>query len=191
MTKMAPKAKKAVKKVATMSKQSVSIDMVKEAVMALGDRNGSTIKSILNFLMRNMKVKQSSRTLVILAIGRAVRAGILAKKLPNTFVIRDPSAKTKGVTPMKSRKRKAKRSKKISVKSGKKRRRRNRKRTTLKKVKSRKSMKKRRNRRKAAKKSKARRSRKTKKTTVQSSTTSMSKRPVRRAARGKTYRKYF
>ena len=187
---MAPKARKSNKarRAAGGSKKSVSIEMVREAVAALGDRNGSTINAILNYLVRTKKVSPTSRTLVILAIGRACREGSMAKKSPNTFVLR-AGGKRKASSP-KRRKRKAKRARKSRAKSASKRRRRQRKRRNLKKKGKRST--KRRNR-KAARKSKktrkARRSRKqTPKAVKRPAAKAMRRRPVRKAARRINYR---
>lgn len=178
------------KKVGGKSKQSVNIDMVKEAVVSLGDRNGSTIKSILNYLMKTKNISASSRTLVILAIGRGVRSGVLAKKTPNTFGLDDGKMKS---SPAKSRKRKTKRSRKTTAKSSTKRRRQRRtqrKRKSLKKRSRKASKKIRKVRRKRQTKRKARRSRpKTTKAIVKPVSAPMRRRqPIRKAARGKNYR---
>ncbi|CAB4008387.1 ---NA--- [Paramuricea clavata] len=187
---MAPKARKSNKarRSAGGAKKSVSIEMVKEAVAALGDRNGSTINAIFNYLVRTKKVSQSSRTLVILAIGRACREGSMAKKSPKSFVLR-AGGKRKASSP-KRRKRKAKRARKSTAKkSASKRRRRQRKRRTLKKKAKRST--KRRSRKTASKSAKktrkARRSQKPKAFKRPAAKT-MRGRPVRRAARRINYR---
>ena len=188
---MAPKARKSnkAKRSTGGSKKSVSIEMVKQAVAALGDRNGSTINAIFNYLVRTNKVSQSSRTLVILALGRACREGSMAKKAPNTFVLQ-AGGKRKVSSP-KRRKRKGKRARKSTAKSASKRRRRQRKRRNLKKKTKRSA--KRRNRktaRKSAKKTrKARRSRKpAAKAFKRPAAKPMRRRPVRKAARRINYR---
>ena len=187
---MAPKARKSMKarRSATGSKKSVSIEMVKQAVAALGDRNGSTINAIFNYLVRTNKVSASSRTLVILALGRACRDGSMAKKAPGTFVLQ-AGGKRKAASP-KRRKRKAKRARKSRAKSASKRRRRQTKRKNLKK-KTKRSTKKRSRKpaRKSAKKSKKARSGKpARKAFKRPVAKSVRRRPVRRAARRINYR---
>ncbi|XP_028408070.1 late histone H1-like [Dendronephthya gigantea] len=188
---MAPKARKSKKAVRSAggSKKSVSIEMVKQAVAALGDRNGSTINAIFNYLVRTKKVSAASRTLVILALGRACRDGSMAKKAPGTFVLQ-AGGKRKAASP-KRRKRKAKRARKSRAKSASKKRRRQRKRKNLKK-KAKRSTKKRSRKpaRKSMKKSrKARRSRKpAQKAFRRPAAKSVRRRPVRRAARRINYR---
>ena len=187
---MAPKAKKssAMKK-RSGNKKGVSIEMVKQAITALGDRNGSSIKAIFNWLVSNKKVSASSRTLVILAIGRGVRDGTIAKKTPKTFVVRVGGAKRKA-----SPKKRSKRSRKSSAKKTSKRRGQKKRKSLKKKRKStkRKSAKKsKRSAKKTQRKQKAKRSRKTKKTARPQPAMTKSRRPLRKAARGKSYRQYY
>ena len=99
---------------------SVTTSMIQEAVAALSERNGSSAKSIFNYLVKTNRVRATSRAEVSLFIGRAVKAGSLAMKLPNTFVI--PA--TKKASPSKGRKRKTRRVKRKSAKKMAKRRRR-------------------------------------------------------------------
>lgn len=186
---MAPKARKSNKaRRAGGAKKSVSIQMVREAVAALGDRNGSTIKEIFSYLVRTKKVSLSSRTLVILAIGRACREGSMAKKLPNTFVLK---AGGKRKASPKRRKRRTKRARKSTAKTaGKRRRRRQRKRRNLKK-KTKRSTKRRgrKTARKAPKKARKARSRRAKpKAYKRPGAQSIRRRPVRKAARRINYR---
>ena len=186
---MAPKARKSNKgkRSAGGAKKSVSIEMVKQAVAALGDRNGSTINAIFNYLVRTNKVTQSSRTLVILALGRACREGSMAKKAPNTFVLQ-AGGKRKVSSP-KRRKRKGKRARKSTARSASKRRRRQRKRRNLKKTKRSAKRRSRKTARKSAKKTrKARRSQKPAKAYKRPAAKPLRRRPVRKAARRINYR---
>ncbi|XP_046852814.1 sperm-specific H1/protamine-like protein type 2 [Xenia sp. Carnegie-2017] len=183
---MAPKARKTKtirKAAAGGAKKSVNIEMVKDAVAALRERNGSTINAILNYLVRTKQVSRSSRTLVILAIGRACREGSMAKKSPNTFVLKEIGRRK--VSSPKQRKRKAKRAKKRTTKSAAKRRRRQRKRKGSRKPKR---GTKRRNRKATRKTRKPRRSRKATPAKFRKPVAAMRRRPARRAARRINYR---
>ena len=186
---MAPKARKSNKarRSAGGPKKSVSIEMVRGAVAALGDRNGSTINAIFNYLVRTKKVSPNSRTLVILAVGRACREGSMAKRSPKNFVLQ---AGGKRKSPKRG-KRKAKRARKSTAKSaGKRRRRRQRKRRSLKKKAKRST--KRRNRKAARKTKKTRKARRSRKPASKAykrpAAKAVRRRPVRRAAKRINYR---
>ena len=103
---------------------SVTTSMIQEAVAALSERNGSSAKSIFNYLVKTNRVRATSRAEVSLFIGRAVKAGSLAMKLPNTFVIPTRKLSSKKAGPSKGRKRKTRRVKRKSAKKMAKRRRR-------------------------------------------------------------------
>lgn len=90
-------------------RRSVNTAMIEEAVAALSERNGSTAKSIFNYLVKTNGVHPSARAEVSLFIGRAVKNGALVMKLPNTFVV--PAAKLSS----KGRKRKTRRVKRKSA----------------------------------------------------------------------------
>lgn len=171
------------------SRKSVNTNMIEAAVIALGERNGSTVKSIFNYLLRTKKVRASSRAKVVLAIRRAVKSGVLTKKSANTFIVL--AAKQPSRTSAKNRKRKTRRMRKKSVKKTTKRRRRQRKRKSLKK-KSRKSSKKsKRALRKSQKKRRTKVNRKSQVKAVQTETQVHRKRsssyPLRKSARGVRY----
>ena len=122
------------------SKKLVTVAIVRDAVVALSERNGSNVKSIFNYLVWKRQVNSGARKQVVLAIGKAVKAGVLVKRGKMFVVSAKKSAKRAG----KGKVKRAKKAngKKASKKSrGSRRRRGQKKRKSLKK-KARKSAKK-------------------------------------------------
>ena len=135
------------------SKKSVSVALVRDAVAALSERNGSSVKSIFNYLVWNRQAGSGARKQVIVAIRKAVKAGVLTKKSGKGFVASGKASKpTKRSVKRKTKKRAAR---KVSKKSSRARRRRG----VQKKRKARKSSKRRKSSKKV-KKSSVKRARK-------------------------------
>lgn len=135
------------------SKKSVAVTLVRDAVAALSERNGSSVKSVFNYLVWNRQASSGARKQVVVAIRKAVKAGVLVKKSGKGFVVsRKASKPTRESGKRKTKKRAAR---KVSKKSSRARRRR----TGQKKRKARKSSKRRKSSKKV-KKSSAKRARK-------------------------------
>ncbi|CAB4016883.1 ---NA--- [Paramuricea clavata] len=150
------------------SKKVVTVALVRDAVAALSERNGSSVKSVLNYLVWKRQVNSGARKQVVLAIRKAVKAGVLVKKSGKGFVVSGNKLASKPAT-----------------KGGKRKARRARKRTTKKS--SKKSTRARRRRggpkkRKARKSSKVQKVRKLSKK-VQTSSTSVARKPVKSGKR--------
>jgi hypothetical protein len=69
------------------SKKVVTVALVRDAVAALSERNGSSVKSILNYLVWKRQANSGARKQVVLAIRKAVKAGVLIKKSGKGFVV--------------------------------------------------------------------------------------------------------
>lgn len=62
------------------SKKVVTVALVRDAVAALSERNGSNIKSIFNYLVWQRQANSGARKQVILALRKAIESRILAKR---------------------------------------------------------------------------------------------------------------
>ena len=96
------------------SKKVVTVALVRDAVAALSERNGSSVKSILNYLVWKRQANSGARKQVVLAIRKAVKAGVLVKKSGKGFVVSGNQLASKPAR--KGGKRKARRARKRTTK---------------------------------------------------------------------------
>ena len=61
--------------------------VLRNAVAALSERNGSSAQSIFNYLVWERQVNSEARKQAVLAIKKAVEAGVLVKKSGGGFVV--------------------------------------------------------------------------------------------------------
>ena len=87
------------------SKKVVTVALVRDAVAALSERNGSSVKSIFNYLVWERQANSDARKQVVLAIRKAAKAGVLVRKNGKGFVVPENQLSSKPAR--KSGKRKA------------------------------------------------------------------------------------
>ena len=69
------------------SKRVITFVLLRNAVAALSERNGSSAESIFNYLVWERQVNSEARKQAVLVIKKAVKAGILVKKSGGGFVV--------------------------------------------------------------------------------------------------------
>ena len=69
------------------SKKAITLVLLRNAVAALSERNGSSAQSIFNYLVWERQVNSEARKQAVLAIKKAVEAGVLVKKSGGGFVV--------------------------------------------------------------------------------------------------------
>ena len=118
------------------SKKLVTVAQVRDAVAALSERNGSSVKSIFNYLVWKRQANSGARKQVVLTIAKAVKAGALVKKSGKGFTVagNQPASRPgRKIVKRKSKRAKRRGAKKSSKRSIRARRRRQTKRKALKK----------------------------------------------------------
>lgn len=107
------------------TKKTVSVALVRDAVAALSERNGSSIKSIFNYLVWSRQANSGAHKQVVLAIRKAVKTGVLVRKSGKGFVVsRKQLASKSGKRSSSKRKTKKRAARTASQKSSRARRRR-------------------------------------------------------------------
>ena len=106
------------------SKKTVSVALVRDAVAALSERNGSSIKSIFNYLVWNRQANSGAHKQVVLAIRKAVKTGVLVRKSGKGLVVSRKHLASKSGKRSSKRKIKKRAARKASQKSSRARRRR-------------------------------------------------------------------
>ena len=99
------------------SKKTVSVALVRDAVAALSERNGSSIKSIFNYLVWSRQANSGAHKQVVLAIRKAVKTGVLVRKSGKGFVVSRKQLASKSGKRSSKRKTKKRAARKASQKS--------------------------------------------------------------------------
>ena len=104
------------------SKKTVSVALVRDAVSALSERNGSSIKSIFNYLVWSRQANSGAHKQVVLAIRKAVKTGVLVRKSGKGLVVSRKHLASKSGKRGSKRKTKKRAARKASQKSSRARR---------------------------------------------------------------------